>query len=112
AFCAAQAFAQAGFDDSASARFLVAARASDLPAVKRALADGGSINSRNRIGETALLSAIKRNDGDMARFLVDAGADVNVAAINGVTPLMAAAYAGDAELVTRIVGRNANVDAV
>ena len=48
----------------------------------------------------------------MARFLIDAGADVNVAAINGVTPLMAAAYAGDAELVTRIVGRNANVDAV
>mgnify|MGYP001554039972 FL=1 len=45
-------WAQAGFDDSASARLLVAARGNDLPAVQRALAEGGSVNARSRIGET------------------------------------------------------------
>ena len=34
----------------------------------------------------------------MAKVVLDAGADVNLAAINGVTPLMAAAYAGQAEM--------------
>ena len=52
---AAPAWPQAGFDESASARLLMAARANDIPAVERALAEGGSIDSRNRIGETALL---------------------------------------------------------
>jgi len=110
--CAGCAWAQAGFDDSASARLLMAARGNDLPALERALADGGSINARNRLGETALVSALKRNQLDMARRLIDAGADVNLAAINGITPLMAAAYAGDADIVARLLAHDASVDAV
>ncbi|MEO6748978.1 MAG: ankyrin repeat domain-containing protein, partial [Casimicrobiaceae bacterium] len=77
------AAAQAGFDDSASARLLMAARANDMPAVKRALADGASINARNRIGESALLGAVKRNDRELASLLIDAGADVDQPAVNG-----------------------------
>ena len=55
---------------------------------------GASPNARNRLGETALLIALKKDDVAMARTMSQAGTDVNIAALNGVTPLMAAAYAG------------------
>ena len=42
---------------------------------------------------------LKQNRVDLATMLVAAGADVNLAAINGITPLMAAAYGGHAEFV-------------
>ena len=35
----------------------------------------------------------------MAQTMLDAGTDVNLAAVNGVTPLMAAAYGGQTEMV-------------
>ncbi len=61
------------------------------PGVERALKAGAAVNSRNRLGETALIIALKQNDLAMARKMLDAGTDVNLAAVNGVTPLMAAA---------------------
>src|SRR6266849_6231323 len=92
---AAAAYAQ---QPSANVRLVAAARAGDQAAVTRALADGATPNARNRIGETALLIALKTERPDLARQMIDAGADVNIAAANGVTPLMAAAHAGYAEI--------------
>ena len=60
----------------------------------RALAGGAAINARNRLGESALVIVLKNNHPELAPALIDAGADVNLAAINGITPLMAAAYIG------------------
>jgi ankyrin repeat protein len=40
--------------------------------------------------------------------LLDAGADVNLAAVNGITPLMAAAFAGQDEIVKRLLAQGAN----
>src|SRR5437773_2138663 len=77
-------------DLSANARLLAAARSGDTPALTRALASGASPNARNRLGETVLLVAIKKGDLPMAQVMLDAGADVNQGAVNGVTPLMAA----------------------
>ena len=81
-------------DLSVNARLLAAARNSDPAGVGRALNEGASANARNRLGETALLIALKKNDDTMARTMIEAGTDVNIAAVNGVTPLMAAAYNG------------------
>ena len=70
-------------DLSVNARLLLAARNSDSPALDRALDGGASPNARNRLGETALLIALKKDDVTMARRMLAAGTDVNIAALNG-----------------------------
>src|SRR5262245_40972893 len=79
-------------DLSVNARLLLAARNGDAASVDQSLKAGAAANARNRLGETALLIALKRNDSAMAKAMLDAGTDVNLAALNGVTPLMAAAF--------------------
>ena len=44
--------------------------------------------------------------------MIDAGTDVNLAAVNGVTPLMAAAHGGYAEIVRALLGKGADIGAV
>ena len=105
--------ARAADDDiSASARLLMAARAADAPAMERALAGGAAINSRNRLGESALMVVLKNNHPELAPALIAAGADVNLAAINGLTPLMAAAYIGATDVVRALLRGGADVNAV
>src|SRR5882724_1450801 len=65
-------------------QLLTAARAGDLAAVQRLLGDGAAINSRNRLGETALMVAIKRGHDAMASWLLEHGADVKQANLVGV----------------------------
>ena len=48
----------------------------------------------------------------MAKRLLDAGTDVNLAAVNGVTPLMAAAYGGQADIVALLLDAGPNPHAV
>jgi len=112
---ATSALAQSAADPenlSVNARFLVAARDADAAALKRALAAGAMVNSRNRLGETALVIVLKKERADLATLLLDAGADVNQAAVNGITPLMAAAFAGQDAIVKRLLKDGANPRAV
>ncbi len=46
-------------------------------------------------GQNALLFAVQKHDLESARILLDAGVDVNVAAADGTTPLLAALYKWD-----------------
>src|SRR5215813_3562988 len=89
-------FAQATWaqEQSPNSRLLAAGRAGDRAAVTRALADGASPNARTRVGETVLVIALKNARPELAAQMIAAGTDVNLAAANGITPLMAAAYAG------------------
>ena len=62
------------------------------------------IDHVNRLGWTALLEAIILGDGgqrhtEVVRLLVQAGADVNLADSNGVTPLAHARQRGFKEIV-------------
>ena len=102
AACAAEA------DLSVNARLLIAARNSDADGVERALKAGASPDARNRLGETALVIALKKKDLVIATKMLDARTDVNVAAVNGVTPLMAAAHAGLPEGVAILLARGAD----
>jgi uncharacterized protein len=103
----------AGEEDlSVNARLLVYVKNGDVPNVERALKDGASVDSRNRIGETALVIALKKNDLKIAQLMLDAGTDVNLAAVSGVTPLMAAAYEGHADIATKLLAKGADVNAV
>jgi ankyrin repeat protein len=108
---AAVAFAQTAADPSnlsASARFLVAARNADAAAMKRELAAGAVVDARNRLGESALIIVLKKDRADLAGLLLDAGANVNQAAVNGITPLMAASYAGHEAIVKRLLAQGAD----
>ncbi|MGH9664171.1 MAG: ankyrin repeat domain-containing protein, partial [Bryobacteraceae bacterium] len=46
-------------------------------------------------GQSALLFAVQKHDLESAKILLDAGVDVNVAAADGATPLLAALYKWD-----------------
>ena len=96
-------------DLSANARLLAAARTAEGAGVTKALADGASPDARNRVGETALIIALKNDQPALARTMIDAGTDVNLAAVSGVTPLMAAAHAGQVEIVRMLLAKGADV---
>ena len=97
---------------STNARFLMAARNADAAALSRELAAGAAVNSRNRLGESALIIVLKKDRVDLADVLIDAGADVNQPAVNGITPLMAAAYGGHDAIVKRLLAKGADIRAV
>ena len=57
------------------------------------------LNEPDRLGNRALHAACRKGDGDMTRYLVFLGANVNVANDVGNTPLHLAVLAGSAECV-------------
>jgi ankyrin repeat protein len=107
---AVAASAQSAGDEnlSTNARLLMAARNADADALKRELGKGAAIDSRNRLGETTLIIVLKKDRVDLAAIALDAGANVNLAAVNGITPLMAAAYGGHNDTVKRLLARGAD----
>ncbi len=100
-------------DLSINARLLLAARSGDTASLDSALQSGAAADARNRLGETARLGALKRGDAAMASLrMLEAGTDVNLAAVNGVTPLMAAAFTGQAEMAHLLLAKGADVSAL
>ena len=91
-----------------NARFLVAARNADAEGLKRALAQGAAVDSRNRLGESALIILLKKDRLDLAQVVLDAGADVNQPAVNGITPLMTAAFGGHTGMAKQLLAKGAN----
>jgi ankyrin repeat protein len=69
------------------------------------------VNSRNLKGETALIIAISRSDETWTLFLLGKGADPNLPAGNGDTPLIAAARVGYVDAAEWLLRRGAKVDA-
>ncbi len=67
-----------------------------------------SPSSRNRLGKTALLLAAEKGNLAIVEALLRRGADVDQASIEGVTPLMAASYAGAAPVVKRLLAAGAH----
>ena len=91
-----------------NARFLLAARNADATGMKRGLTDGAAVNSRNRLGESALIVVLKKNRVDLAQLVIDAGVEINQPALNGITALMAAAYEGQTEMARQLLAKGAN----
>jgi ankyrin repeat protein len=69
------------------------------------------VNMRNAKGEIALNIVIARSDDNWMRFLIGKGADVNLAASNGDTPLITAARVGYTDAVELLLALGAKVDA-
>ncbi|NIP47427.1 MAG: hypothetical protein GWN21_14650, partial [Gammaproteobacteria bacterium] len=79
-----------------------------LAQVQQLLAEGADIDERPPGGFTPLHASIIHHHAKVTRYLIDRGADVNVAAVYGVTSLHLAV---DADTVRRLLEKGARVDA-
>ena len=81
----------------------------DLDMVRILLKSKPAINTKNRGGETALAyTLITVGKSQIAKALIDAGADVNTAS-DGLTPLMWASRHRDTEVMAALVAKGAKV---
>lgn len=120
---------------------MLAVREGKPEVVRTILAHRPRVNARNGLGESALMLAAIRgrmelvqlllengsavehpgwtpliyaaagNQTDIARLLIDRGANVNTAAANGTTPLMMAAREGHLPLVLLLMEKGADINA-
>ena len=87
-----------------------AVRNGDRRAVKEQLAKGVDINGGDReFGVTALSWAALLNDTEIAKFLIEKGADVNMKSRDGSTPLHSAAFLGRTEIAELLIQKGADV---
>jgi ankyrin repeat protein len=70
----------------------------------------GLVNTRGPDGDTGLIIAIKRSDETWTGFLLNKGADPNLAGQGGDTPLIAAARVGFEQAMEWLVALGAHVD--
>lgn len=83
--------AELGFPNPSGEYMVMSAVQGDRDALEMFLAAGYPIDFVTPDGRTALVSALMYGRFDLARFLVEAGADVNIADANNATPLFYAA---------------------
>jgi hypothetical protein len=89
-----------------------AAEEGDAAAVARLLASGASADERVAPGgETPLMRAAARGHEDVARVLLDAGADACADRADGFTPLILAVFFGHEGVVRLLVERGADASA-
>jgi ankyrin repeat protein len=96
----------AGVDDTAAVARLLAAGADPNALVTRRDAPGKVVHV------TALWEAAAHGHLEVARLLLDGGADPSLADGYGLTPLMRATFYGHLEVLRLLLGRGAAVDAV
>ena len=103
----AQSLTGAGYD------LTEAVKKSDANKALQVLATNppGIVNTKDGDGNTPLLIAIARNDEQWAGFMLNKGADPNLAGKDGNTPLIAASRVGMAQAVEWLLGLGAKVDA-
>ena len=96
-----------------------AAKVNDAAKVRFLLAAGANVNARANVtyggmpadgNVTPLHVAADYGSNDVARILVEGGADLSATDIGGRTPLHIAVRSGDVELVTFLLGRGAGVN--
>lgn len=71
----------------------------------------GIVNTKDGDGNTGLVIAISRSDEQWTGFLLNKGADPNLAGKGGETPLIAAARVGFNDAIEWLIGLGAKVNA-
>ena len=66
--------------------FVNAVRDGNVAQIESYLANGENINAKNALGNTALHYAVASDDAEMVKFLLENGADANIANSKGWTP--------------------------
>ena len=113
ALLAAPAAAQFGGGPPGGYDFINAVRKSDGNKALEVLGShpAGIVNARDGDGNTGLIIAINRSDEQWTGFLLNKGADPNLAGKGGETPLIAAARIGFDSAVGWLLQFGAKVDA-
>lgn len=104
--------APAAAQGSDTASFIDAVRNRDGDTATQLLNARGAavLNGRNAAGETALTVAVAKRDDLWTGFLLQEGADPNLATRTGETPLIAAARIGFLDAVEALLEKGAKVD--
>jgi Ankyrin repeats (many copies) len=89
--------------------FQIASQDGNVARLSKLIERGVDMNSRDESGQPLLAVAAVRSP-DVTRWLIDHGADVNVASEHGLTPLMGAASRGDADMVKLLLDAKADVN--
>lgn len=100
-----------GFSSALAQPLHDATREGDLDEVKRLLAAGTNINTKNYHGDTPLHSMTYVGSPAMAELLIENGADVNAENNNGDTPLHYAVLNGNEPVADVLTANGANVNA-
>ena len=97
---------------SLQAKFLIAAAENDSVTVQELLAQGVDIESHNANGHSALLLATHHNAIDVARILIDTGANVN--AMDNITdsPYLYAGAEGRLEILRMALAHGADLASI
>lgn len=70
----------------------------------------GIVDAKDGSGNTALITAIANSDDRFTAFLLNEGADPNLAGAGGDTPLIAAARIGYEDAAEWLIGQGAKID--
>ena len=90
-----------------------AAGRNDLKAVQRFVAQGVSVDARSAVeGFTPLYTAALKDSLEVAKFLIDHGADVNARGLDGTSVLHAAAYGAAVRAAALLIDKGADVNAI
>lgn len=94
--------------------FFAAATEGNIELVRKGLADGINIDYHNDKGWTALVMAAFHQQSEMVKYLVESGANVNHASINGTTVFMYAKTkvmeTGNYRMLEYLLGAGANIN--
>jgi hypothetical protein len=82
----------------------------DIDQVKSQLSAGADLNSKNRLGWTALHTAIRNRRTEIIKLLIDKGADVNAKDNRGRTPLHFAVETGQKDIVEMLIAKKAEIN--
>lgn len=106
-------------DDNDMTALEWAAWAGNSDVVYALLDAGAAVNAKDKVGETALMTAVRYDKPDIVKALIDAGADVNAEEDSDHENLTAIMYAAMsesddsnmAEIIKALVGAGANLNA-
>lgn len=99
----------AGSPDKPDTRLADAVMRGDLAAVATLMKSGADVNGAQGDGMTALLWAAEKNDADLAKTLIAAGASVKAATrLGGYTPIFLASKNGNAALIQTLLAAGAD----
>ena len=88
-----------------------AAQRGDLGAVQKLLADGADVNERDERGRTAVTAAAVDDRVDIARVLIDAGADVDLQDGDRNNPLLVTGETGSVPMLREVLRAKPNLGA-
>ena len=90
---------------------MTAARTGNIEVVNLLLAQGAGVNRREtRREQTALMWAVEQKHPQVARALIERGADVHARSKGGFTPLLFAAQQGDLDSVQALLAAGVDVN--